>query len=187
MRNETQATRENPLVKPSVKPNGAKAQKEKSYKPDLESAKERIEKQRASKGDILDFFTQTQPEIKIITEMRERVSAAVGLNLTREWDKTRSDWNGYEKKLIKREVETGETIEQFMEWYNSDEFRRDNQRIWLKPDVIEKFWPSAFSEQEPDRPEYKKVKYNPEDDKKYAPPPETKPRILRNQVAKNQE
>ena len=79
----------------------------------------------------------------MLNDMRVRVEAATGLGLSREWDKPRSTWNGYEKVLIKREVETGQTIEGFMEWYNADEFRKKGD-IWLTSDKIEKWWGKAY-------------------------------------------
>jgi hypothetical protein len=51
--------------------------------------------------------------------------------------------------LLEREQKTGETIEGFMEWFDSDDFRRDNQRIWLKPSAIEKWWMYAFPANNP--------------------------------------
>lgn len=108
-----------------------------------EEAEKRIEEQRANKKDPLDFLVKNSAEIQMLKDMRVRVEAATGLGLSREWDKARSPWNGYEKILIKREAETGQTIEQFMTWYNSDEFRKKGN-IWLDPDKIEKFWPQAF-------------------------------------------
>lgn len=127
-----------------------------NHKKGKEEAKERIAKQRASKKDPLDFLVENGKDIQMLKDMRLRVEAATGLGLSREWDKARSPWNGYEKTLIKREAETGQTIEQFMEWYNSDKFRKDNNSIWLNPDKIELWWGKAFksrrSEELPEQP-----------------------------------
>lgn len=114
-----------------------------------EEAEQRIAEQRANKKDPIDFLVENSKEIKMLQEMRLRVESATGLGLSREWDKTRSPWNGYEKTLIKREVETGQTIEQFMEWYNSDEFRKKSD-IWLNPDKIELMWGKAFTQKSQD-------------------------------------
>ena len=111
-----------------------------------QKAEERKATQRANKKDPFDFLIENGKEIKTINDMRVRVEAATGLGLSREWDKTRSPWNGYEKTLIKREAETGQTIEQFMEWYNSDDFRKKSD-IWLNPDKIELMWGKAFTDQ----------------------------------------
>lgn len=143
----------------------------------IEEAKQRKAEQRAKRGDIFDLFADQGSNIQMIDDMRKRVDAATGLRLTREWDKKKGDWIGYEKTLIKREVETGQTIEMFMEWYNSNDFRRDNQRIWLKPDKIELLWGEAMTwhengkeSQEEDRPEYKR--FVPEEGN-YVPKPNT--------------
>jgi len=125
-----------------------KKEKQEEYKPDRNSAKERIAKQRASKGDFMDFLVENGEETQLINDMRIRVESATGLALIREWDKTRSPWNGYENVLIKREKETGQTIEKFMDWYNSDDFRKKGN-IWLDPDKIEMWWPQAFPENNP--------------------------------------
>jgi len=154
---------------PSIK----EKKKEKTLSERKATAKERIEKQRASKGDVLDLLTENLPHLKAQTEMRQRVENALHRNL--DWDSPRSPWNGYEKKLIQREKDTGETIERFMEWFNDDDFRK-NGVIYLNPTKIDDWWLQAF-EPEPEQPQYKKVRYDPEDDKKYAPPPKTKPNI----------
>lgn len=130
-------------LKSSVKP------LEEPNKPTLKErraqAKERTAKQRAERGsrDPVLEIAKTSQEFQAVSAMRLRVEAAVDLNLEREWDLPKSDWNGYEKKLLKREQETGQTIEQFMAWYNADEFRR-NGNIWLKPSKIEQMWNRAF-------------------------------------------
>lgn len=148
----------------------------------LQEAKKRIEEQRTKRGDLFDFIAEEGSKIQMIDDMRQRVEAATGLRLIREWDKKNGDWNGYEKTLIKREVETGQTIEKFMEWFNSDEFRKTSQRIWLKPDKIELWWDEAMEwhengKESQDRPEYKR--YVPQEGN-YVPKPNTpRPAALR--------
>ena len=110
-----------------------------------EEAEKRIAEQRAKRKEPVDFLLEHGSEIQMLNDMRIRVEAATGLGLSREWDKPRSTWNGYEKILIKREVETGQTIEQFMEWYKSDDFRKTGS-IWLTADKIEMWWNSAFEQ-----------------------------------------
>lgn len=107
----------------------------------IQAAKER--KANKPEVDIVDGYLKYHGIAQEIIQMRLRVETALKMNLANEWDETRSDWNGYEKKLIKREKETGQTIEQFMEWYNSDEFRK-NGNIWLTPKKIDSWWPTAF-------------------------------------------
>jgi len=153
------------------------SKKEIEYKPNRKAAKERKAKQQARRKDPVDFLLEHGSEIQMVTDMRVRVEAATGLGLSREWDKPRSTWNGYEKILIKREVETGQTIEQFMKWYNSDDFRK-NGDIWLNADKIELWWDKAFEEQQ-EEPKPEIFRYDPKDDEQYVPPPETKPKILR--------
>jgi len=110
------------------------------------AALERKAKQQAEREardpvlEILKADKQAEP----LMEIRCRVETALSLNLSREWDLPKSDWHGYDRLLLEREKETGETIEQFMEWYNADNFRRDGN-IWLRPNKIEKVWVRAFA------------------------------------------
>ena len=85
-------------------------------------------------------------------QYRRRVETAV--NLSPNWDDLKEDWNGFELWLMEKE-EGGQTIEQFMTWYNSDEFRAKGG-LWLNPPKIKKFWPQAFGHKTDEtRPEYK--------------------------------
>ena len=118
----------------------------------LEEARRRKAAQQARKGDPVDWLLGHADEIAAVEGMRRRVESALNKNLERYWDATTSEWCGYEKELIAREKETGETIEMFMEWFNEDDFRRNNQRIWLKPAKIEELWREAFTPQS-DSPE----------------------------------
>lgn len=151
-------------------------------------AEERIAAQRAKKGDPVDWFLGHAGEITAVESMRRRVETALNKNLERQWDATNSEWNGYEKELIAREKENGETIEMFMEWFNEDTFRRDNQRIWLKPSKIEELWPEAFHPVS-EGPDPNIVHYDPEEDKNYVPNPNRGklPKGLRAALAKNKE
>jgi len=124
--------------------NQSSASFSKSFSEQKEEAKERIEEQRKGKGDIVDLFMKVSPELKAQTEMRQRVENALRRNL--DWDSARSPWNGYDKKLIKREQEAGENIERFMDWFNGDEFRKKGV-IYLTPTKIEDWWLQAFDEQ----------------------------------------
>ena len=165
-----------------IHPESSVIDKKKPYdrKKGKEAAKERKAKQQAKRKDPLDYYIDHAPEITLITEMRKRVEDATGLRLSREWDKVHGDWNGYDKTLIKREVETGQTIEKFAEWFDSDEFRKNNQRIWLKPDKIELWWDEAMKwngNSEEDRPEYKK--FIPEEGNYVQKPDMPLPSVLR--------
>lgn len=107
-------------------------------------AQERKAKQRAAKKDMVDAFKEVQPALKAQQEMRQRVENALRRNL--DWDSARSPWNGYDKKLVAREKETGQTIEGFMKWLNADEFRK-KQTIYLTPTKIEDWWITAFAQE----------------------------------------
>jgi hypothetical protein len=107
----------------------------------IEEAKKCIEEQRAKKGDIIDLLVSTSPALQEQTLMRQRVENALHRNL--DWDSAHSPWNGYEKKLVSREKENGQTVEGFMQWFNSDEFRRKGV-IYLNPTKIEDWWLQAF-------------------------------------------
>jgi len=106
-----------------------------------DEAEKRITEQRAAKGDVVDLFIQMSPALKEQEQMRQRVENALHRNL--DWDSARSPWNGYEKKLVRREKDNSQTIEGFMEWFNSDEFRK-NGVIYLNPTKIEDWWLQAF-------------------------------------------
>lgn len=72
--------------------------------------------------------------------MQARVEAAV--KKSPNWDDLKSGWNDFDLWLLERE-KIGETIEGFMTWYNSDEFRVNNN-LWLTPYRIKEFWQRAF-------------------------------------------
>lgn len=120
-----------------------------------EEAKKRIAKQRAKKKEPLDFLIENADKIQAQAKMRERVEKAMRRHP--DWDSPRSDWNGYEKLLIEREKETGQTIEQFMGWYNSDEFRKKGV-IYLTRTKIEDYWLQAFDNKWTPIPDVEKTK-----------------------------
>jgi hypothetical protein len=115
-----------------------------------EAAKERTAKQRTEREsrDPVTEILNAQQDSAPFMAMRARVEDALKRNL--DWDSTRSPWNGYDKELVAREAETGETIEKFMEWHNSDEFRRDKQVIYLTPTKINDWWKQAFKHKQPE-------------------------------------
>ena len=109
-----------------------------------------------------DLLGLNNPELnaklKAESDMRDR--AEVALNITPDWDNPNSVWLDYNKKLVVKEKETGFTIEGFVKWWNSDDFRKE-QGIWLNPEKINKFWKTAMSETDTTH----SVKYyKPEDD-----------------------
>ena len=125
----------------AVSPEPSLTIKEPSLSERKKEAEERKTKQRAAKGDVVDLFIQMSPALKEQEQMRQRVENALHRNL--DWDSARSPWNGYEKKLVRREKDNSQTIEGFMEWFNSDEFRK-NGVIYLNPTKIEDWWLQAF-------------------------------------------
>jgi hypothetical protein len=110
----------------------------------MQQALERKAKQQAKRGDPVDFLLEQGKGQQEIIDMRLRVEGALKMNLEREWDLPKSDWNDYDKLLVRREKETGQTIERFMSWFEADDFRKKSS-VWLKPSKIEQWWPQAFS------------------------------------------
>jgi len=139
--NTTVAERNVTVAESKLNKDSKKEEKIKTLSERKKEAEERKAKQRAAKGDIVDLFIQVSPALQEQTLMRQRVENALHRNL--DWDSARSPWNGYEKKLVRREKENGQTIEGFMEWFNSDEFRKKGV-IYLNPTKIEDWWLQAF-------------------------------------------
>jgi len=119
-----------------------------------EEAQERKTKQRANKKDTIDFLLAESRKIEPRVQMRMRVESALR-GRKPDWDAPRSVWNGYDLVLMKREEETGETIERFMEWFYEDDFRATSD-IYLQPKKINDWWSRAFTDETEMRPEYKK-------------------------------
>ena len=117
-------------------------------------AQERKTKQRANKKDTIDFLLAESRKIEPRVQMRMRVESALR-GRKPDWDAPRSVWNGYDLVLMKREEETGETIERFMEWFYEDDFRATSD-IYLQPKKINDWWSRAFTDETEMRPEYKK-------------------------------
>ena len=117
-------------------------------------AQERKTKQRANKKDTIDFLLAESRKIEPRLQMRIRVESALR-GRRPDWDAPRSVWNGYDLVLMKREEETGETIERFMEWFYEDDFRATSD-IYLQPKKINDWWSRAFTDETEMRPEYKK-------------------------------
>lgn len=98
------------------------------------------------RGDLVDLaaMAATDPELRARLLMRGRVEKALSRNIN--WDDLKQDWDGFDKWLVNREEETGETIEYFMTWFNSDEFRAKGV-IYLNPNKIKDWWMQAFQKQ----------------------------------------
>jgi len=102
--------------------------------------------------------------------MRRRVEGTLGRHPA--WDDLKYDWNDFDKWLIDKEKETGQTIEGFMKWHNSDEFRAGGV-IYLTANKIKDWWEQAFMTDET-RPEYRHFEI---DDSNAVPNPFPKPRL----------
>jgi len=89
------------------------------------------------------------------------------------WDSAKDDWFEFDRWLYGKEQD-GQTIEQFMTWWRSDDFRAKSD-IWLKPSKIKEYWPHAFTTRtNEERPEYQAVKH---EQVKAIPNPMQKPRL----------
>ena len=100
----------------------------------------------ARKGDLVDYYAtlaQTNPELLSRLLMRERVETA--MNRNPPWDDLQQGWNGFDSWLVETEKATGQTIERFMVWYNSDDFRAKGI-IYLNSQRIKDYWLQAFYE-----------------------------------------
>lgn len=95
----------------------------------------------------LEFNTKLQAE----SEMRSRINKALCMNIN--FDSIHNGWEGFDKKLVKIETETNQTIELFMLWFRDDGFRA-KQDVYLTAEKILKFWPKAFGlyETKPETP-----------------------------------
>lgn len=89
----------------------------------------------------LDALLQITQAFRPRAEMRERVEQALKRNVN--WEDLKQDWNTFDVWLIEQEKETGRTIEGFMKWHNSEEFRQRGI-IYLSPNKIKDWWLQAF-------------------------------------------
>jgi hypothetical protein len=109
-------------------------------RPFVEAGKRNIEGKR---GDMIDLILD--PETKKKLQMRVRVENSLRRNLN--WDDLKQDWNTFDRWLLDTESESGETIEKFMTWYNSDSFRAKGV-IYLTAQKIKDWWLQAFDEKQ---------------------------------------
>lgn len=91
------------------------------------------------RGDMIDLILD--PETRKKLAMRVRVENSLRRNLN--WDDLKQDWNTFDRWLVDTEEETGQTIEQFMTWFKSDDFRAKGV-IYLTPQKIKDWWLQAF-------------------------------------------
>ena len=78
---------------------------------------------------------------KAMEEFRKRIETA--LVKSPNWDSAKDDWYEFDRWLYVKDQD-GETIEQFMTWWRSDDFRARSE-IWLKPSKIKENWPQALA------------------------------------------
>lgn len=95
------------------------------------------------RGDLVDLATQAanDPELRARLLMRQRVETALNRNIN--WEDLKQDWNVFDLWLVATEEESGQTIEHFMTWYRSDDFRAKGV-IYLNPSRIKDWWMQAF-------------------------------------------
>lgn len=107
--------------------------------------------------------------------MESRIFQATGLYVNERWHT-----DGVIAFLIEKDAQ-GETIEQFAKACKDDPFTMPKFfKIAEKPSYLKDTWGLAnFAEHQEEKPPVF-VRYDPEEDKQYAPPPEnSRPRILR--------
>lgn len=94
------------------------------------------------RGDLIDMATlaANNPELRARLEMRQRVETALKRNIN--WEDLKQDWNTFDNWLVEREKENEGTIEGFMRWYKSDDFRAKGV-IYLTPQRIKDWWLQA--------------------------------------------
>lgn len=101
-------------------------------------------------------------------QFQKRIETVLGLSPN--WDDVKNDWNSFDVWLMDKE-KAGQTIEQFMKWYNSDEFRAKG-RIYLNPAKIKLVWNNAFQHKTDEaRPNYNALAAAVEREKNAVPRP----------------
>jgi hypothetical protein len=108
-------------------------------------------------------------------QYQKRIETVLGLSPN--WDDLKQDWNSFDTWLMSKEKE-GQTIEAFMKWYNSDEFRAKG-RIYLNPPKIKLIWNNAFEhKKEESRPAEPLPDYTPNPRPANVPPPRIPKRTI---------
>lgn len=109
-------------------------------RPFVEAGKKYINGKR---GDLVDLATlaTNSPELRARLLMRVRVENALHRNI--DWEDLKQDWNTLDRWLVDTENESGQTIEAFMTWFKSDDFRARGV-IYLNPQKIKDWWMQAF-------------------------------------------
>ena len=146
-----------------------------------EEAERRIAEQRKGKGDIVDLFVKTQPELKARTEALLEFEKSFGYG-TLPWDTT-AVWEKFAKFVIKTSVSDPGWCADYVVWREGDGKYKafSNRKIRENPQAFIDTGYPEYDASKMYREEPKPVifRYDPKDDEKYVPPPETKPRIVR--------
>ena len=114
------------------------------------------------RGDVFDgmvFYAQQAQErgIDKVEDILVRLEKGIGVNIPRSVAN-----QSVAKRLLKEEAE-GRTVDQFLTWLRSDEWRMSHLYIYADPEKIWTIWPQAFvTPAKEDRPEFRKFQF--EDD-----------------------
>ena len=126
------------------------------------------------KGDVFDgmvFYAQQAQEhgIDKVEDLLTRLEKGIGVNIPRSVAN-----QSVAKRLLKEEAE-GRTVDQFLTWLRSDEWRMSHLYIYADPEKIWTIWPQAFA-----APTTKPIEYftPPKDDGEYISKEEAKRRGL---------
>jgi hypothetical protein len=107
-------------------------------------ARQRVTSDYDKSEELFNIIKQAQPRLAV----RERVEKALKRNIN--WEDLKQDWNTFDAWLVKTEKEYSQTIEQFMQWFNSDDFRSKGV-IYLSPQRIKDWWLQAFETDSKDK------------------------------------
>jgi len=97
------------------------------------------------KGDIFDYMKEQAKHdsgLAKLVDMRERIEVTLRKNIT-DWE--RGDWAGFDRWLVARPEH--ETIEKFMDWWKSDDFRAKQGSVYLNMKKIKENWLQVFYEE----------------------------------------
>ena len=98
-----------------------------------------------NKGDIFDYMKEQAKHdsgLAKLVDMRERIEVTLRKNIT-DWE--RGDWAGFDRWLVARPEH--ETIEKFMDWWKSDDFRAKQGSVYLNMKKIKENWLQVFYEE----------------------------------------
>ena len=95
------------------------------------------------KGDIFDgmaFYEKQAKErgVDKVEDLLVRLGMGIGVNIPRSVAN-----QSVAKRLLKEEAE-GRTVDQFLTWLRSDEWRMSHLYIYADPEKIWTIWPQAF-------------------------------------------